>query len=74
MEDFELGEALRGDITDNPLDIYMRHDFDAEAPEEEGEEGAGPQPEGGEEGDYDGVNQIGGGLEEGGGDTIVDER
>lgn len=23
-EDFELGEALRGDITDNPLDIYMR--------------------------------------------------
>lgn len=24
MEDYELGEALRGDITDNPLDIYMR--------------------------------------------------
>lgn len=23
-EDYELGEALRGDITDNPLDIYMR--------------------------------------------------
>lgn len=24
VEDYELGEALRGDITDNPLDIYMR--------------------------------------------------
>ena len=23
-EDYELGEALRGDITDNPLEIYMR--------------------------------------------------
>ncbi|CAM9413122.1 unnamed protein product [Ectocarpus sp. 13 AM-2016] len=75
MEDYELGEALRGDITDNPLDIYMRHDFDAEAPEEEEEGGAAAQPEGEEEGgEYDGgVNQIGVGLEEGGGETIVDE-
>ncbi|CAM9521669.1 unnamed protein product [Ectocarpus sp. 12 AP-2014] len=75
MEDYELGEALRGDITDNPLDIYMRHDFDAEAPEEEEEGGAAAQPEGEEEGgEYDGgVNQIGAGLEEGGGETIVDE-
>ncbi|CAM9510247.1 unnamed protein product [Ectocarpus sp. 8 AP-2014] len=75
MEDYELGEALRGDITDNPLDIYMRHDFDAEAPGEEEEGGAAAQPEGdGEGGEYDGgVNQIGGGLEEDGGDTIVDE-
>lgn len=24
MDDYELGEALRGDITDNPLEIYMR--------------------------------------------------
>ncbi|CAM9497427.1 unnamed protein product [Ectocarpus sp. 4 AP-2014] len=75
MEDYELGEALRGDITDNPLDIYMRHDFDAEALEEEEDGGAAAQPEGdGAGGEYDGgVNQIGGGLEEGVGDTIVDE-
>ncbi|CAM9610048.1 unnamed protein product, partial [Hapterophycus canaliculatus] len=37
IEDYELGEALRGDITDNPLDIYMRHAFEAEADEEEEE-------------------------------------
>ena len=24
VEDYELGELLRGEITDNPLDIYLR--------------------------------------------------
>eukprot|EP00903_Cladosiphon_okamuranus_P015140 g13999.t1 len=57
-DDYELGEALRGDITDNPLDIYMRHDFDAEAEEEEGEEGESGEFDD-EEGRQEGVEAAG---------------
>ncbi|CAM9782984.1 unnamed protein product, partial [Ascophyllum nodosum] len=41
VEDYELGELLRGEITDNPLDIYLRHDF--EETDEADQEGLLPQ-------------------------------
>ncbi|CAM9208921.1 unnamed protein product, partial [Laminaria digitata] len=73
MDDYELGEALRGDITDNPLDIYMRHDFDAEAEEEEEEEEEeGDDSEGGGMEDDDGVF-VSGGDGEGGHYDIAEE-
>lgn len=65
IDDDEVGEALRRDIIDNPLDIYMRHDFDAEAEEDEAPQ-AQAQAQAPEDGDYvddDGID----------GDLVYDE-